>query len=77
MKASSDAVRVKNVDQAVVAALELIQDFSESEPGKRLTPKQLLAAVTIAAVEHASLLGLPGQSASATLSDLAEGAKRR
>ncbi|MBK0397844.1 hypothetical protein H0I76_01460 [Limibaculum sp. M0105] len=68
----SDA-EVKNVDAAVLSAFEVVRDFSESDIGKRLTPKQLLAAVTIAAVERANRMGLSGQSVSATLRDLADG----
>lgn len=64
---------VQNVDDAVMGAFEVVREFSESDLGRRLTPKQLLAAMAIAAVERANRLGLSGQSASATLRDLANG----
>ncbi|MCL5775436.1 hypothetical protein M1105_00300 [Limibaculum sp. FT325] len=73
MELPPSRAEVKNVDDAVLSAFECVRDFSESEIGRKLTPKQLLAAVTIAAVERANRMGLSGESASATLRDLADG----
>lgn len=73
MELPSSHIDVKNVDDAVLSAFEAVRDFSESDIGKRLSAKQLLAAVTIAAVERANRMGLSGESASATLRDLASG----
>ena len=50
---------VKNVDRAVLSAFEAMKDFAGSDVGARLTPKQFLAAVSIAAVEQANRVGRP------------------
>ena len=73
MKYANSANDLENVDRAIVSAFESVKEFAGSDFGKELTPKQLLAAMTIAAVEQATREGLSGSSAAATLRDIANG----